>query len=143
MASSAARADYGSNGNWDMLSRHVTGVRMARRCSLRVVRAVAVLLPLSLASHATRGEENERVPDLSGYWARNSLSYETPSTGPGPVENASRLPSGARNRTMLVGDVTNPILTPKAAEIVKHFGEFARAGQGFPDPNNQCWPEGP
>jgi len=83
------------------------------------------------------------VPDLSGYWARNSLAYETPSAGPGPVENASRLPSGARNRTMLVGDVTNPILTPKAAEIVKQFGEISRAGQGFPDPNNQCWPEGP
>src|SRR5262245_55779561 len=125
-----------------MLGRHVTGVRMARRCPLRVARVVAVVLPLSLASNAIRGEENDRVHDLSGEVARNSLSYETPSAGPGPGENASRLPSGARNRTMLVGDVTNPILTPKAAEIVKSFGEISRAGQGFPDPNNQCWPEG-
>src|SRR5262249_21053958 len=81
--------------------------------------------------------------ERSGYWARNSFAYEPPSAGPGPVDNASRLPSGARNRAMLVGDITNPILTPSAAEIVKRFGEISRAGKGFPDPNNQCWPEGP
>jgi len=44
---------------------------------------------------------------------------------------------------MLVGDTTNPILTPETAQIVKRFGEISRSGIGFPDPNNQCWPEGP
>jgi hypothetical protein len=84
-----------------------------------------------------------RVPDLSGRWARNSFAYETPSAGLGPVENASRLPSGGRDRTTLVGDYANPILNPNAAQIVKRFGEVSRSGKGFPDPNNQCWPEGP
>lgn len=79
------------------------------------------------------------MPDLSGRWARNSFAYETPSVGLGPVENASRLPSGERDRTMLVGDYTNPILTPDTAQIVKRFGEITRSGIGFPDPNNQCW----
>jgi hypothetical protein len=40
----------------------------------------------------------------------------------------------------LVGDYTNPILQPWAAEIVKKFGEFSSAG--FPNQQNQCWPEG-
>jgi len=42
----------------------------------------------------------------------------------------------------LVGDYTNPILQPWAAEVLKKFGEISLAGQGFPTPRNQCWPEG-
>lgn len=82
-------------------------------------------------------------PDFSGPWARNSFAYETIGSGPGPVENASHLPSGIRDRTTLVGDITNPILTPESAQTVRRFGEISHRGIGFPDPNNQCWPEGP
>jgi hypothetical protein len=42
----------------------------------------------------------------------------------------------------LVGDYTNPILRPEAAEIVKKHGEMALSGVGFPSPRNQCWPQG-
>ena len=42
----------------------------------------------------------------------------------------------------LVGDYTNPILQPWAAEVVKKFGEISLAGQDYPTPRNQCWPEG-
>jgi hypothetical protein len=59
------------------------------------------------------------------------------------VENITRLPSGARDRTMLVGDDANPILKAAAAEAVRRFGAISRSGRGVPDPNNQCWPEGP
>jgi hypothetical protein len=40
-----------------------------------------------------------------------------------------------------VGDYTNPILKPQAAEIVKKHGEISRAGVTYPTPGNQCWPE--
>jgi len=43
----------------------------------------------------------------------------------------------------LAGDITNPILTAESAQTVRRFGELSRRGIGFPDPNNQCWPEGP
>ena len=110
----------------------------------RVVRVLAAgIAALTLLGPAQAEESDAAIPDLSGLWARNSLAYETPSAGLGPVENASRLPSGGRDRTTLVGDHTNPILTPEAAETVKRFGEISRRGIGFPDPNNQCWPEGP
>jgi hypothetical protein len=98
---------------------------------------------LALLSPARAAENSATIPDLSGPWARNSLSYENPSSGLGPVENVSRLPSGLRDRTTLVGDTGNPILTPRAADVLKRFGDISRQGAGFPDPNNQCWPEGP
>jgi hypothetical protein len=39
------------------------------------------------------------------------------------------------------GDYTNPILQPWAAEVVKRAGEIVLAGEGYPTPRNQCWPE--
>jgi hypothetical protein len=46
------------------------------------------------------------------------------------------------NLLELVGDYTNPILQPWAAEVVRKFGEISLAGVGFPSPRNQCWPGG-
>jgi hypothetical protein len=57
---------------------------------------------------------------------------------PLPVANAP-LVSAA---TQLVGDYTNPILKPEAAEVVKKHAEMSLAGAGYPSPHNQCWPQG-
>jgi hypothetical protein len=54
------------------------------------------------------------------------------------VRNKSRLRSGASNPDQLVGDYSNPILKPAAAEIVKKFGEISLSGRAFPDPDSQC-----
>lgn len=114
---------------------------MRRLSGRRIAWPLAMLIagPIPVA----RAAEHAPIPDLSGFWGRNSFAYEQPDAGFGPVENGQRLPSGQRDRTTLVGDVRNPILTPRAAEIVTRFGEISRSGVGFPDPNNQCWPEGP
>jgi hypothetical protein len=40
-----------------------------------------------------------------------------------------------------VGDYTNPILQPWAAEAVRKHGEVELSGVGLPRPNDQCWPE--
>ncbi len=45
------------------------------------------------------------------------------------------------NYDQLVGDYTNPILKPWAADVVKKYGEISLAGITFPSPSNQCWPE--
>jgi hypothetical protein len=42
----------------------------------------------------------------------------------------------------LVGDHTNPILKPEAAEVVKKHGELTLSDVGYPTPSNQCWPGG-
>ncbi len=104
-----------------------------------------VLLVMTLAAAATgpatvtRAAPNATtVPDFSGIWAHPALGFESPVSGPGPVRNKSRLPSGTGNFDQLVGDYTNPILKPEAAEIVKKFGEISLSGRAFPDPDNQC-----
>jgi hypothetical protein len=96
------------------------------------------------------------IPNLSGTWGRFSFpGLEAPLSGPGPVVNKSRRrqsfdDNGLRfaganaplvsNNTQLVGDYTNPILKPHAAEVVKKHGEIELSGWPAPNPSNQCWP---
>ena len=50
---------------------------------------------------------------------------------------------GVSDYDQLVGDYTNPILQPWAAEVVKRFGELSREGITYGNSSNQCWPEPP
>src|SRR5271170_7470593 len=97
----------------------------------------------ALAPAAGNAPSAASIPDFSGIWAHPYLTgFEPPASGPGPVLNKSRLPNGVANFQKLVGDYTNPILKPHAAEIVKALGEISLAGGGYPTPSNQCWPGG-
>jgi len=80
-------------------------------------------------------------PDFSGIWWHPYLPGMEPlASGPTSLANRSRA-NGVSNYSQLVGDYTNPILQPWAAEIVKKNGELSIAGVVFPNPANQCWPE--
>jgi len=81
-------------------------------------------------------------PDFSGFWGRNAFNFEPLSSGPKPLRNLERLPDGTANRTLMVGDYTNPILRPEAAKTIEQRGNNARSGDPHPDPSNQCqsWP---
>jgi hypothetical protein len=83
------------------------------------------------------------VPDFSGIWRHGSLPwFVPPASGPGPVTNRSRRKdNGTSDYASLVGDYTNPILQPWAAEVVRKKGELSLAGITYPNPANQCWPE--
>ena len=82
------------------------------------------------------------IPDFSGLWHRwLRPGLGPPASGPGPVTNRSRI-NGVSNYNQLVGDYTNPILKPQAADIVKKHGELSLSGVGYPTPSNQCWPGG-
>jgi hypothetical protein len=91
---------------------------------------------------ADSGKESAApIPDFSGIWL-HSNGYEPLPSGPTSLVNRSRRPDGAGNGLQLVGDYTNPILNPEAAEVVKRHGEIALRGIGDPTPRNQCWPGG-
>jgi len=82
------------------------------------------------------------IPDFSGIWAHMTWpDFEPPVAGPGPVTNRSRR-NGASDAYELVGDYTNPILQPWAAEVVKKYGEISLTRVPYPTPSNQCWPGG-
>jgi hypothetical protein len=76
-------------------------------------------------------------------WGKNAFNFEGMPSGPQPLRDLSRLPSGKANAGQLVGDFRNPILTPEAAAVVKRKGELAIAGKGFPNSQDQCRPMAP
>jgi hypothetical protein len=87
----------------------------------------------------TASQSAASIPDFSGIWLHPGLGFGPPLSGPGPVRNKTRLPSGASNFMLLVGDYSNPILKPEAAEVVKKFGDLSLAGRVTPDPDNLCF----
>jgi hypothetical protein len=94
----------------------------------------AVLLPA--------GSAVAQPPDFSGIWLHPFWpGFDPPLSGPGPVVNKLRLPNGIGNWRVLVGDYTNPILKPDAAEIVRKQGDISLTGVVPQTPANQCWPQ--
>ena len=92
----------------------------------------------AIAANSVRGT----VPDFSGIWAHFTWpDAEPPATGPGPIRNLSQR-DGASDPYQLVGDYRNPILRPKAADIVKQHGNLSLTGKTYGAPSNQCWPGG-
>ena len=84
---------------------------------------------------------SRQIPDFSGIWWHPSLPGMEPlASGPTSLVNRARR-SGVSDYSRLVGDYTNPILQPWAADVVKKKGEESIAGVVFPNPANQCWPE--
>jgi hypothetical protein len=89
-------------------------------------------------------EPSAAIPALSGQWGRTNFNLEQPASGPTIISNTLRKRDGTiDDDTARVGDFTNPILKPEAAEILRKHGEFSRTGQSIPDPHNQCWSEAP
>src|SRR5499427_7276245 len=99
------------------------------------------------ASAVTNGAAS--IPALTGVWTHPAFPwFEPPASGPGPVTNKSRWPqrpgdgisgslalpplpagvAGVSDYDQLVGDHSNPILQPWAAEVVKKFGEMSIKG---------------
>src|SRR5258707_6306316 len=118
-----------------------------RKLLLWLASAAACAMPAfsqtAPAASAKSGESAVAIPDFSGIWSHPYLpGFEPPASGPGPVKNKSRRPDGVANFQQLVGDYTNPILKPEAAQIVKQHGDMSLAGMGYETPSNQCWPGG-
>jgi hypothetical protein len=60
---------------------------------------------------------------------------------PRPVTGLLRR-GGVSDPYQYVGDYTNPILKPEAAQTVKKHGEIEISGLAHPTPSNHCWPSG-
>jgi hypothetical protein len=124
-------------------------MNVPRNLLLLVTLAAAASPALGQQSAPAAGQANigsqhaSSIPDFSGIWRHGSLPWLVPpASGPGPVTNKSRRKdNGVSDYGQLVGDYTNPILQPWAAEVVKKKGELSLAGVTYGSPSNQCWPE--
>ena len=127
-----------------------------RRFIIATTLAAALFTPVALAQAPS--QDTASIPDFSGTWGHPYVpAFEPPESGPAPVVNKSRrrqvlnvdgnlIAPGAdapvaSTPLEFIGDYTNPILKPQAAEAVKRFGETELSGVAAPTPSSQCWPE--
>jgi hypothetical protein len=126
--------------------------------SIVIAATATVTLFSSMAFTQQPNQGAASIPDFSGIWSHPYVfGFELPSSGPGPVVNKSRRrqifdadgrplpPANAplvSDQLRLVGDYSNPILKPEAAEVVKKHDEISLLGVAYPTPTNQCWPGG-
>ena len=104
---------------------------------------LTTLAATAVASSGYAAQNSTSIPDLSGMWAHQSIpGLEPLASGPTSVRNRARREGGVSDNRRLVGDYTNPILKPEAAEIVRRHGQMSLTGFGYPTPRNQCWPGG-
>ncbi len=98
---------------------------------------------MTLATLIVTGQAQAATPDFQGIWGRISFpGFGRPLTGAGPVINKNRSPDGKSSPYGYVGDYTNSILKPQAAEIVKKHGEIESGGTHAVNPRAECWPTG-
>src|SRR4051812_19335482 len=109
----------------------------------RFILAAFAFAGFCAASWAAAAPSTAAIPDFAGIWWHPSLPGPEPlATGPTGLKNLMRrVEDGASDYARLVGDYNNPILKPETAATVKRFGEMSLAGEVFPNPANQCWPE--
>jgi hypothetical protein len=124
---------------WNGVTEREVGMNVHRDLPVLLIVTAAFAAPAAGQTAVTAAAQGAAsIPDFSGAWAHPGIGFFPPLSGPGPVRNKSRLRSGASNPDQLVGDYSNPILKPAAAEIVKKLGEISLSGRAFPDPDSQC-----
>src|SRR3984957_17392691 len=122
-------------------------MRGRRNFGLPVILAAAAATP-AFGQTVEPAAGPAAIPDFSGIWYHPSFpGFEPPASGPGPVVNTVRRPqiTAADGRILaptnnllvsnpakLVGDYSNPILKPPAAEEVKRHGLLEISGAGSP-----------
>jgi hypothetical protein len=116
-----------------------------RKILLLAILGTAAAMPAfaQSVSGVKESTKTASTPDFSGMWVHPYFpGIEPPASGPGPVLNRSRRPNGQSNSGRFVGDYTNPILKPEAAQVVKSHGQISLSGGTYGTPSNRCWPSG-
>jgi hypothetical protein len=107
---------------------------------MRLTTISAFAVAVFIAPHVLGADES--IPDLSGQWGRLSVDFEPPASGLGPITNLNRKPDGSSNGARRVGNYNDPNLTPVAAAEIRRLSVYSLKGETFPNPQNQCRPQG-
>nr|TFG53318.1 MAG: hypothetical protein E4H34_03850 [Hyphomicrobiales bacterium] len=90
------------------------------------IKCIAGYFGAALLIGPVMAQETE-IPNFSGLWSRPEnaagRTFQQPAEGPGPIED---FPDAGAFR---IGDYSNPILRPHAAEAVRAHGERGRTGE--------------
>jgi hypothetical protein len=122
----------------------IRSVRAGALCGASAC-AAAFAFGLATASAQTSESGHSNVPDFFGYWERtrplpSTFLLPEDETLPGPVWDPQDHTTGATIHWL--GDYSNPILRPHAAEVIRARNEFLMNG-GLDLPSySLCWPSG-
>jgi hypothetical protein len=121
---------------------------LKRKAFARLAGALALLIGFSspFIPSAIVAETERAVPDFTGYWARpeparGAAVFYPLDNGPAPVTFSAEA-GEARQGMPYIGDDTNPILLPHAAEAVRAQREAYRRGDAVWSAWALCWPTG-
>jgi len=122
------------------LSKWKALARLAGALAL-LIASVIPLIPSAIAA-----EKNSAIPDFNGYWARpeparGAAVFYPLDNGPVPVTFTAEA-GEARQGMPYIGDDTNPILLPHAAEAVRAQRDLYRRGEAVWSAWALCWPTG-
>lgn len=111
------------------------------------VMILALIASFGGAIPASRAADSEQaVADFSGYWERPEIPsaaavFYPVENGPVPVSFVEEA-GDIRQGVQYLGDFTNPILQPHAAQAVRAQHETYRRGEAVWSPWALCWPAG-
>ena len=130
------------------MSMLLTSVRAAR---LFETAAVAAVLYTVAALASSLGAENEPIPNfapdsVTGWLKPPGDEFLQPDFGPGPVKSDPAHPyfsnAIARQETVKIADLTNPILQPWVVEQMRKANDEVLAGKVGFTARSRCWPHG-
>ena len=122
-----------------------------RRKKLFATAAVAAALYTVAVLGPALSAENEQIPNFSpdnvtGWLKPPGDEFLPPASGPGPVKSDPAHPyvsnAVARQETVKIADLTNPILQPWVVEQMRKANEEVLAGKVGFTARSRCWPHG-
>jgi hypothetical protein len=113
--------------------------------------AAALACFLTLLPPTGGAEPNEPIPNfapdnMTGWLKGPGDEFIQPESGPGPIKSDPALPyvsnAVARQETVKIADLTNPILQPWVREQMRKANEEVLAGKVGFTARARCWPHG-
>jgi hypothetical protein len=113
--------------------------------------AAALVCFLTLLPPTGGAEPNTPIPNfspdnMSGWLKGPGDEFIQPESGPGPIKSDPALPyvsnAVARQETVKIADLTNPILQPWVREQMRKANEEVLAGKVGFTARARCWPHG-
>jgi len=121
----------------------------------RMVLMGGVALVASFVMGATAigaAQQPKPIPNLmfvgSGWLGQGGTNFIPPKSGPGPIKNDPKFPYVGNNdtpgnqSTERVGDASDPILQPWAADVVRQHNDLVHKGKRSFVAQARCWPGG-
>ena len=121
----------------------------------RMVLMGGVALVASFVMGATAigaAQQPKPIPNFmfvgSGWLGQGGTNFIQPKSGPGPIKNDPKFPYVGNNdtpgnqSTERVGDASDPILQPWAADVVRQHNDLVHKGKRSFVAQARCWPGG-